>query len=121
MTSLTPARPRAVRSRKNANQPAPSSLVVTCTPRISRWPSALTPVATSTCAGTTRPPSRTLSTKASAATNVNGPASSRRRVRNCSTCSSSSLAITDTCDLDRPVMPRACTSLSIRRVETPSR
>jgi len=34
---------------------------------------------------------------------------------------SSSPAITDTCDLDRPVMPRALTSLSIRRVLTPSR
>ena len=112
---------RATRSRKNASQPAPSSLVVTCTPRISRCPSALTPVATSTCTGTTRPPSRTLSTSASAATNVNGPASSSRRVRNCSTCSSSSLAITETCDFDRPVIPRVWTSLSIRRVETPSR
>lgn len=51
-------------------------------------------------------------------------ANSRERagyVKNCSTCSSSSLAITETWDLDRPVMPRVCTSLSIRRVLTPSR
>ena len=29
--------------------------------------------------------------------------------------------ITDTCDLDRLVMPKVSTSLSIRRVKTPSR
>ncbi|BBX88001.1 hypothetical protein MAUB_58740 [Mycolicibacterium aubagnense] len=29
--------------------------------------------------------------------------------------------ITDTCDFDNDVMPRVSTSLSIRRVETPSR
>jgi hypothetical protein len=38
VTSRTPDRPRALRSRKNASQPAPSSLVVTWTPRISRCP-----------------------------------------------------------------------------------
>jgi hypothetical protein len=43
VTSRTPVRPRAVRSRKKASQPAPSSLVVTWTPRISRCPSALIP------------------------------------------------------------------------------
>ena len=31
------------------------------------------------------------------------------------------LGITDTCDLDRPVIPKDRTSLSIRRVDTPSR
>ena len=67
---LDPVRPRAVRSRKSASQPAPSSAEVTCSPRISRCPSALTPVATSACTFTTRPPSRTFSTSASAATNV---------------------------------------------------
>ena len=97
------------------------SLVATLTPRTSRCPSAFTPVATSTWTGTTRPPSRTFKTRASAATKVNGPDSSRRRVRNCSTCSSSSLAITETWDFDRPVIPRVCTSLSMRRVLTPSR
>ncbi len=34
-------RPRAVRSRKKASQPAPSSALVTCRPRIFRCPSAL--------------------------------------------------------------------------------
>jgi hypothetical protein len=58
-------------------------------PRISRLPSALTPVAIKVCTPTTRPFSRTLSTSASAATNVYGPAS-RGRARNASTCSSSS-------------------------------
>src|SRR3712207_6034137 len=46
--------------------------------RISRCPSPFTPVATRVCTLTTRPPSRTLSTSASAATNVYGPASSGR-------------------------------------------
>jgi hypothetical protein len=32
-----------------------------------------------------------------------------------------SLAISETCDVDRLVMRREATSLSIRRVETPSR
>ena len=59
--------------------------------------------------------------KKSAATKVNGPASSRRRVRNCSTWVSRSLAISETCDLLSPVIPSDWTSLSIRRVETPSR
>ena len=45
VTSATPDRPRATRSRKNASQPAPSSAEVTCRPRISLWPSALTAVA----------------------------------------------------------------------------
>lgn len=58
---------------------------------------------------------------ASAATNVNGPASPRRRWRKDSTCSSSSVAIRLTWDLDRALMPRVLTSLSIRRVETPAR
>ena len=52
--------------------------------------------------------------------NVYGPASSGR-VRNASTAASSSLAITDTCDFDRLVIPRVSTRLSIRRVDTPSR
>ena len=69
---------------------------------------------------TTRPPSRTFIVNASAATNVYGPSPSGR-VRNASTCSSRSLAISETWDLDRPVIPSDWTSLSIRRVETPSR
>ena len=89
-------------------------------PRISRYPSALTPTAIRACTLTTRPPSRTLSTRASAATNVYGPASSGR-VRKASTAVSSSLAITDTCDFDRLVIPNVSTSLSILRVDTPSR
>ena len=36
VTSFTPERPRAVNDRQNANQPAPSSAVVTSIPRISR-------------------------------------------------------------------------------------
>jgi hypothetical protein len=69
---------------------------------------------------TTRPPWRTFIVNASAATNVHGP-SVNGRVRNCSTCSSRSLAISLTWDFDNPVIPNDCTSLAIRRVETPSR
>ena len=43
VTSRTPVRPRAVRSRKNPSHPAPSSPEVTCRPRISRCPSPFTP------------------------------------------------------------------------------
>ena len=39
VTSATPVRPRAVRSRKKPSQPAPSSAELTCSPRISRCPS----------------------------------------------------------------------------------
>jgi hypothetical protein len=69
---------------------------------------------------TVRPPSRTLSTSASAATNVYGPASNGR-VRNASTWASRSLAIADTWLLDSLVIPSVSTSFSIRRVDTPSR
>ena len=81
----------------------------------------LIPVARSTTALTTRPFSRTFIVNASAATKVNGPDSLKERVRNAVTCASSSAAIRETCDFDKLVMPRVCTSLSIRRVETPSR
>jgi hypothetical protein len=37
------------------------------------------------------------------------------------TCSSSSAAIRETWDFDRPSIPRVLTSLSIRRVDTPAR
>lgn len=43
------------------------------------------------------------------------------RVRNAVTCSSRSAAIRDTCDFDSDVIPSVCTSLSIRRVDKPSR
>ena len=69
---------------------------------------------------TVRPPSRTFNTTASAATKVYGPASNGR-VRNASTWQSRSLAISDTCGFDNPVMPRVWTSFSILRVLTPSR
>jgi hypothetical protein len=55
------------------------------------------------------------------AKNVNGLASPRGRWRNWLTCSSKSVAIRDTCDLDSERLPRVLTSLSIRRVETPAR
>ena len=70
---------------------------------------------------TTRLFSRTFIVNASAATKVNGPASARGRVRNAVTCSSRSWAIRETCDFDKLVIPNVATSLSIRRVETPSR
>ena len=73
---------------------------------------SLVAVAIRACTLTTRPASRTLSTSASAAMKVYGPAS-RGQVRNASTATSSSLAITDTCDFDKLVMPSVSTSLSI--------
>ena len=97
------------------------SLVATLIPRTSRWPSAFTPVATSTAAFTTRPSSRTFIVNASAATNVNGPESASGRVRNAVTWVSRSAAISDTCDFDNEVIPNVWTSLSIRRVDTPNR
>lgn len=121
VTSRTPARPRATKSAKNSFHAAPVSLVATRRPNTSRWPSPLTPVAMSTTALTTRPPSRTFIVNASAATNVNGPASPSGRWRKASTCSSRSAAIRDTWDFDRALMPKVLTSLSIRRVETPAR
>ena len=120
MTSGTPDRPRAARSRKNASHPAPSSEEVTSRPRISRFPPAFTPVAISACTFTVRPPSRTFWVSASIHTKVYGPASSGR-VRNLSTISSSSAAMTLTCDFDSSVTPRDSASFSTRRVETPSR
>ncbi len=90
-------------------------------PRTSRCPSPLTPVASRTTALITRPPSRTFIVSASAETNVNGPASSKGRWRNCSTCSSNDSAILLTCDFESELMPRVFTSLSMRRVETPAR
>ena len=89
-------------------------------PRISRHPSALTPVAIRQCTLTVRPPSRTFWVSASIHTNVYGPRSSGR-FRKDSTSSSSSAAIALTCDLDRPTTPREAASFSTRRVETPSR
>lgn len=58
---------------------------------------------------------------ASAATNVNGPASPNGRCRNSLTFSSRSAAMRDTCDFDSELMPRVFTSLSIRLVGTPAR
>lgn len=44
-----------------------------------------------------------------------------RFVRNASTAVSSSMAITETCDFAKRVMPKVSTSLSVCRVDTPSR
>src|SRR5689334_5324246 len=89
-------------------------------PRISRYPSAFTPVAIRACTFTVRPPSRTFWVSASIHTKAYGPRSSGR-LRKPSTSSSSSAAIADTCDLDRPTTPREAASFSTRRVDTPSR
>ena len=89
-------------------------------PRISRHPSAFTPVAIRQCTFTVRPPSRTFWVSASIHTNVYGPAVQRPGPEH-STSSSSSAAIALTCDLDRPTTPREAASFSTRRVETPSR
>jgi hypothetical protein len=119
VTMATPDRPRAARPRRNASHPAPSSELVTSMPRISRYPSALTPVAIRQCTFTVRPPSRTFWVSASIQQNVYGPASSGR-FRNPSTSSSSSAAMALTCDFDSPTTPREAASFSTRRVETPA-
>ena len=121
VTRRMPVRPRATRSAMNSFQAGPVSLVDTRTPSTSRCPSLLTPVAARTAHETTHPPSRTFMVSASVATKVKGPASSRGRLRNCSTCSSRSDAMRETSDFDSPVIPRVLTSLSMRRVDTPAR
>jgi hypothetical protein len=89
-------------------------------PRTSRCPSALTPVATSTTALITRPPSRTFIVSASAATNVNGPASPGA-VAELLDVLVEVLGHPGDLRLRQRVMPNVLTSLSIRRVETPAR
>ena len=121
VTKRTPDRPRATRSAKNSFHAAPVSAVATRMPRTSRWPSPLTPVASSATALMTRPPSRTFMVSASAVTNVNGPASVRGRWRKSSTIESRSAAIRDTWDFESPSIPNVFTSLSIRLVLTPAR
>ncbi len=55
MTSWTPVSPRARRPWRKPVQKAPFSLSPTATPRTSRSPLAVTPVATTTARDTTRP------------------------------------------------------------------
>jgi hypothetical protein len=81
----TPYRPRAVRPRKNASQPALSPLVVTWIPRILRCTSAFTPVATSACAGHEAAFGDFEDQRVCRATNANWPDPVRDRVRNSST------------------------------------
>ncbi len=100
--------------------PRPSSDDATSMPRISRFPFALTPVATRACTFTVRPPSRTFWVSASIHMNAYGALSSLR-FRNPATIWSSSAAITLTWDLDSFVTPRDSASFSARRVETPGR
>ena len=61
----TPERPRAFNPRRKSSHPAPSSDVTTSTPRTSRCPSALTPMAVSVATFTILPPSRLFWTRAS--------------------------------------------------------
>ena len=120
-TGPAEVRPRATRSRKKANQPAWVSLVAV-------WIAEDLPVPLGVDAGGDH--DRDLDDPAVLADlhhqGVDGDErctglASRGRVRNAATCSSRSLAISETWDFDSPVIPRVRTSLSIRRVETPSR
>ena len=77
------------------------------------------PGATSVAVLTTRPPSRTLTTKASSHTKAYGPASSGR-LRQAATTSSSSAHILETWLLLMPSMPIARAMSSTRLVDTPS-
>ena len=58
VTSSTPDSPRVTRPRRKASQNAPSSLVSTSMPSTSRFPSALTAVATTPPTWVMRPSSR---------------------------------------------------------------
>ena len=117
-----PPRPGRGRSGPGATGVSPRCFgAVTCRPRISRCPSRFTPAASSAWTLTTRPPSRTFSTSASAATERYTGRVPSGRVRKSSTTASRSAAMTLTCDLLSRVMPRDSTSFSIRRVPTPSR
>lgn len=99
----------AVRSRKNPSQPAPSSALVTCTPRISWCPSALTPAALADLEH------ERVRGEEGARVGVEG------RPRNSATVASSSADTTLTGDYDNLVMPSASTSFSICCVGMPSR
>ena len=117
-TSCTPERPRSTRSRRNTVQAAASSAVKTSRPRISRWPSAFTALATTQADLAVRPSSRTLTARASShrygvGALVERPASGRRRPLSRGSRPSPGLALRDA--LDASVLTRPST----RRVETP--
>ena len=118
ITSFTPFRPRATRSRRNSLHELSISVRATCTPRTSRSPSAFTPKATRTAFDTTRPFSRTFTYRASSHTYGNSLSSARDR--KASTCLSSTAAIRETSDFDIPLAPIDSTSASTFRVDTPS-
>ena len=65
ITGYTPLKPRAVSERREASQKAPSSLVPTSVPRISRCPPVFTAVATTTLTLTMRYASLTFRVRAS--------------------------------------------------------
>lgn len=116
----TPVSPRAFKSWKKPFHDALDSAVATCMPSISRYPSALTPVASSTEHVTTRPPSRTVIVSASHDTKAYPPGSSGRFLKS-ATMSSSSSAMRETCDFDMLAIPNVATRSFILRVETPLR
>jgi hypothetical protein len=88
-------------------------------PRISRTPSAFTPVATSTAVFWMRPASRTFIASASIHTKAYGPAF-RGRSRQAATVSSSWAQMRLTWLLLMPSTPIALATSSTRRVDTPS-
>ena len=102
---MTPASPRAVSSLKKASQPAPSALMVTCTPRISRFPSLLTP-ATKNVHGHDTAAFAELEDQGVGSTKVNGPASWRRQGAELPNVLVELLGPHETWLLDRPVMQR---------------
>jgi hypothetical protein len=118
ITRRTPARPLASRPRRNAVQPAPSSEVCRSRPRISRAPAAFTPVAITVDGGDPAGLADLLGDRVEPHVRVGGPPSGGR-LRNASTAASSSLAISDTRDLEIRSIPSVRTRPSMRRVETP--
>jgi hypothetical protein len=88
----TPVRPRAVRSRKNASRPAPSSAEVTCRPRISR-PRQRSPWPRAGCGRSRRGRLRGPSAPARPRRRRYRAPAASGRARNASTCSSRYRAI----------------------------
>ena len=121
MTSRTPERPRATRSAKNVFQAGPGlsggdleaqdlPVAVSVDPGRGQHdrvddPSGFPDLHRQGVGGHERERARIA----------------QRSVAECSTFSSRSAAIRETCDFDRESIPRVLTSLSIRRVETPAR
>lgn len=92
-TRRTPFKPRSIMLRMNCSQLAASSLMPSVTPMTSRWPSALTPMATRTLTFSTLPPQERLCHTPSM--NTYGYSDSNGRVRHRSMSSYTRLSLSE--------------------------